>query len=65
MSLARVLRPLFSVPFFCAEFLKEEGFFGARLMIISSASSKTALGLTFLLAQRRSAKAHVLFIAEP
>jgi len=46
-----VLRPLFSLSFFCAEFLNEEQFFGARQVIISSASSKTALGLAFLLAQ--------------
>src|SRR5262249_54620457 len=46
-----VLRPLFSLSFFCAEFLKQEAFFGARQVVISSASSKTALGLAFLLAQ--------------
>jgi hypothetical protein len=48
-----VLRPLFSLSFFCAEFLNEEQFFGARQVIISSASSKTALGLAFLLARGR------------
>jgi len=48
-----VLRPLFSLSFFCAEFLKEQQFFGARQVIISSASSKTSLGLAFLLAQGR------------
>jgi hypothetical protein len=48
-----MLRPLFSLSFFCAEFLKDEQFFDARQVIISSASSKTALGLAFLLAQGR------------
>ncbi|QCI66580.1 DUF2855 family protein [Phreatobacter stygius] len=46
-----VLRPLFSLSFFCSEFLKDARFFGARQIIISSASSKTALGLAFLLAR--------------
>ena len=46
-----VLRPLFSLSFFCAEYLKEERFFGAKQILISSASSKAALGLAFLLAQ--------------
>ena len=55
-----VLRPLFSLSFFCAEFLKEEQFFGARQVIISSASSKTALGLAFLLAQGREAGAEIV-----
>ena len=49
-----VLRPLFSLSFFCAEYLKEERFFGAKQILISSASSKAALGLAFLLAQARS-----------
>ena len=43
-----VLRPLFSLSFFCAAFLAQEGGFGARRIIISSASSKTALGLALL-----------------
>jgi hypothetical protein len=49
-----VLRPLFSLSFFCAEFLKQERFFGASQVVISSASSKTALGLAFLLARQPS-----------
>jgi hypothetical protein len=49
-----VLRPLFALSFFCAEFLKEQRCFGARQVILSSASSKTALGLAFLLAQARA-----------
>ena len=45
--------PELRLSFFCAEFLKDEQFFDARQVIISSASSKTALGLAFLLAQGR------------
>jgi hypothetical protein len=44
-----VLRPLFSLSFFLAEHLRDKGVFGARRVIVSSASSKTALGLAFLL----------------
>jgi len=50
-----VLRPLFSLAFFCATFLKERQYFGARQVIVTSASSKTALGLAFLLSRARSA----------
>lgn len=55
-----VLRPLFSLSFFCAEFLKQERFFGARQVVISSASSKTALGLAFLLGQASSADVEIV-----
>lgn len=55
-----VLRPLFSLSYFCAEFLKQEQFFGARQVVISSASSKTALGLAFLLAQASSADVEIV-----
>lgn len=55
-----VLRPLFSLSFFCAEFLKDERFFDARQIVISSASSKTALGLAFLLAQARGSNMEIV-----
>jgi len=48
-----VLRPLFSLSYFLAEYLKEEALFGARRIVISSASSKTALGLAFLLREAK------------
>jgi hypothetical protein len=44
-----VLRPLFSLSFFLAHFLADNGFFGARTVIVSSASSKAAMGLAFVL----------------
>lgn len=50
-----VLRPVFSLAFFCAAFLKERDYFGARQVIVTSASSKAALGLAFLLSRARSA----------
>ncbi|MGO9702909.1 MAG: DUF2855 family protein [Xanthobacteraceae bacterium] len=55
-----VLRPLFSLSFFCAEYLKEERFFGAKQILISSASSKAALGLAFLLVQERSKDVEII-----
>jgi Protein of unknown function (DUF2855) len=50
-----VLRPLFSLSFFCDAFLREARYFGARQIILTSASSKTGLGLAFLLSRERSA----------
>ncbi|MEW6644758.1 MAG: DUF2855 family protein [Pseudomonadota bacterium] len=46
-----VLRPLFSLSFFLAAYLQDEALFGARQIVISSASSKTAMGLAFLMAR--------------
>jgi hypothetical protein len=60
-----VLRPLFSLSFFCAEFLKEKRCFGAGQVIISSASSKTALGLAFLLAQERPEGVEIVGLTSP
>src|SRR5262249_5600291 len=60
-----VLRPLFSLSFFCAEFLRQERCFGARQVIISSASSKTALGLAFLLAQERREGIEIVGLTSP
>jgi hypothetical protein len=48
-----VFRPLFMTAFLLDDFLAEDGFFGARAVVLSSASSKTAVGLAFLLHRRR------------
>lgn len=48
-----LLRPLFSTSFLIDDFLAEADFFGAREVILSSASSKTSLGLAFLLHNNR------------
>ncbi len=48
-----LLRPLFTTSFLIDDFLADNGFFGARTVILSSASSKTAYGTAFCLAQRR------------
>lgn len=44
-------RPLFTTSFLLEDMLRDSGFFGATRVILSSASSKTALGLAHLLSQ--------------
>jgi hypothetical protein len=44
-----LLRPLFMLSFLVDDFLREHEFFGARRVMLSSASSKTAFGLAHLL----------------
>ena len=52
-GLQAVLRPLFMTSFLIDDFLADNQFFGAQQMLLSSASSKTAFGTAFCLAQRR------------
>jgi len=52
-GLQAVLKPLFTTSFLIDDFLADNGFFGARQLLLSSASSKTAYGTAFCLAQRR------------
>jgi hypothetical protein len=47
-----LLRPLFITSWLIDDFLADNGFFGATTMLLSSASSKTAYGTAFQLAQR-------------
>ena len=51
-----LLRPLFVTSFLIDDFLADNDFFGARSVILSSASSKTAYGTAFCLAQRGGVK---------
>ena len=48
-----LLRPLFITSFLIDDFLAEAGCFGAKQLLLSSASSKTAYGTAFCLSQRR------------
>lgn len=48
-DLQALLRPLFITSFMLADFLQDNGFFGARQIVFSSASSKTAYGTAFCL----------------
>ena len=47
-----LLRPLFITSWLIDDFLQDQQFFGAGRMLLSSASSKTAYGTAFQLAQR-------------
>jgi len=48
-----LLKPLFITSFLIDDFLDDNGFFGAKQVLLSSASSKTAFGTAFCLALRR------------
>jgi hypothetical protein len=48
-----LLRPLFMLSFLVDDFLAENDFYGARSVMLSSASSKTAFGLAHLLHTQR------------
>jgi NADPH:quinone reductase-like Zn-dependent oxidoreductase len=49
-----VLQPLFMTGFLLADFLADEHFFGARRVILASASSKTAISLASVLSGARA-----------
>ncbi len=51
-----LLQPLYTTSFLIEDLLDESALFGARSVVLSSASSKTAIGLAFLLKQRGAAK---------
>ncbi len=53
-------RPLFTTAFFLDDFLADNGFFDARNVILTSASSKTALGLAHLLHGNRREQCRVI-----
>ncbi|HJV59644.1 MAG TPA: DUF2855 family protein, partial [Albitalea sp.] len=52
-GLTAVMRPLFTTSFLIDDFLADNRFFGASMVLLSSASSKTAYGTAFALSQRR------------
>ncbi|MEK9970631.1 MAG: DUF2855 family protein, partial [Ferrovibrio sp.] len=49
-----LLRPLFVTSFLIDDLLTDEDFFGAKTVVLSSASSKTAFGLAHLLHKRQA-----------
>lgn len=51
-----IFRPLYSTSFLIADFLEDHGTFGAENIVISSASSKTSLGLGFALKNSSSGR---------
>jgi len=48
-----LLRPLYVTSFLIDDFLADNAFFGAKTVVIASASSKTAYGTAFCLSRRR------------
>lgn len=59
-----LLRPLFATSFLIDAFLAEHDYFGAQAVVLSSASSKTAYGLAFVLA-RAEASPEVIGLTSP
>jgi hypothetical protein len=51
-----VFRPLFTTSFLIDDFLAENNFFEAKNILLTGASSKTALALAFLLQQRKNSQ---------
>ncbi len=51
-----LFKPLFTTSFLIDDFLDDNDFYGARQVVLSSASSKTAYGLAFQLAKRDGIK---------
>ncbi len=51
-DLQALLRPLFTTSWLIDDFMADNSFFGARTLLLSSASSKTAYASAFCLAQR-------------
>jgi hypothetical protein len=64
-DLQALWRPLFMTSFGAAEHLLEHDFFGARTVVISSASAKTALGIAFLLSRRSRPPGGVIALTSP
>ncbi len=60
-----LFRPLFMTSFVIDDFLARRGFFGAKQIVLSSASSKTSLSLAFLLSRRPAARAEVVGLTSP
>lgn len=52
-AIQSLFRPLFTTSFLLDDFFDDNQFFGAKNIILTSASSKTAIGMAFLLGQRK------------
>jgi hypothetical protein len=60
-----LLRPLFMTSFLIEDFLADNSLFGAKAVVLSSASSKTALGVAFLLSRNRPSRCEVIGLTSP
>ncbi len=64
-ALLMLFRPLFTTGFFIDDFLADNDFFGAGTVLLSSASSKTAVGLAWLLHRTRKGRVRVVGLTSP
>lgn len=55
-ALQMLLRPLFTTSFLLDDFFEDNAFFGAETVLLTSASSKTASGMAFLLNRNRAGR---------
>jgi hypothetical protein len=60
-----LLHPLFFTSWLIVDFLADNALFGARQVVLASASSKTALGVAFLLSRNRPHDARVIGLTSP
>jgi hypothetical protein len=60
-----LMRPLFATSFLIDDFLAESGFFSPGTVLLTSASSKTAIGLAYCLKQRGSGRPEVVGLTSP
>jgi hypothetical protein len=60
-----LLNPLFATSFLIEDFLGDNALFGASQVVLASASSKTALGVAFLLSRNRPQGARVVGLTSP
>ncbi|MEQ8861189.1 MAG: DUF2855 family protein [Pseudomonadales bacterium] len=64
-AMIMLFRPLFTTSFFLDDFLDDNDFFGAGTVVLSSASSKTAFGLAWLLHRNRRDRVRVVGLTSP
>jgi uncharacterized protein DUF2855 len=60
-----ILQPLFMTSFLIEDFLADNDLFGAKQIVLASASSKTALGVAFLLLKNRPQDCEVVGLTSP
>ena len=60
-----LLKPLFTTSFVLDDFVADNDFFGAKAVVLTSASSKTAFGLAFLLHKNRKDDAEIIGLTSP
>ncbi len=60
-----IFRPLYTTSFILDDYCADHGFFGAKTIILASASSKTAIGTAFLLSRRAGRDYRVVGLTSP